>query len=76
MNTPVHIISQDASVVQRFKNQGFQQGMYARPHVSPTLEHEGLFSLLITQLGAAYATPNSPKAQYYPEGLPLAGLNR
>lgn len=76
MNTPVHVISQDAALVARFKAEGFQSGMYAQPHVGPTLEHEGLFSLLMTELSAAYSTPESPKAQYFPEGLPLAGLNR
>jgi hypothetical protein len=76
MNTPVHIISQDAALVERFKTHGFQDGMYAQPHVGPSLQHAGLFSLFVSEVAGAYATEDSPKLEYYPQGLPLAGLNR
>ncbi|HET8940155.1 MAG TPA: hypothetical protein VFN67_42230 [Polyangiales bacterium] len=76
MNTPVHVISQDAALIERFKARGFQDGMYALPHQGPTLQHAGLLSLFLTELSEAYAEEGSVKATYYPQGLPLAGLNR
>ena len=76
MNTPVHVISQDAALVEHFKTRGFQSGMYAQPNTGQVLNHAGLMSLLISELSEAYAAEGSAKAAYYPTGLPLAGLNR
>lgn len=76
MNTPVHIISQDAALIERFKARGFQEGMYAQPHTGPTFQHAGLYSLFLSALSEVYAEEGSSKAEYYPQGLPLAGLNR
>jgi hypothetical protein len=76
MNTPVHIISQDAALIEQFKTRGFQAGMYAHPNTGEPLNHAGLMSLLLSELSAAYGAEDSPKASYYPKGLPLAGLNR
>jgi len=75
MNTPVHVISQDAALVEHFSTRGFQAGMYAQPG-GQLLNHAGLMSLLVTELSEAYAADGSPKATYFPKGLPLAGLNR
>jgi hypothetical protein len=76
MNTPVHVLSQDAQLVERFKAQGFQDGMYAQPNSAEPLNHAGLMSLLLSKLSEAYGSDGAPKATYYPKGLPLAGLNR
>jgi hypothetical protein len=76
MNTPVHVISQDEALVERFKTRGFQDGMYAHPSAGPKLQHAGLLSLLLSGVSESYAAEGSPKATYFPEGLPLAGLNR
>ena len=76
MNTPVHVISQDAALVEHFQTRGFQAGMYAQPNTGQPLNHAGLMSLLISELSEAYAAEGSPKATYFPTGLPLAGLNR
>lgn len=74
MNTPVHVLSQDAELVQRFVAQGFQPGLFADPNTGTKLQHEGLFSLLVSQLAARYGAEGS--ASYFPHGLPLAALNR
>jgi hypothetical protein len=76
MNTPVHVLSQDAALIERFKAHGFQAGMYAKPEAGMNLQHAGLFSLFIRELAAAYAAPSDTEPAYYPNGLPLAGLNR
>jgi hypothetical protein len=51
-------------------------GMYAQAERGNNLEHAGLFSMLIRELATSYAAPESADAAYYPNGLPLAGLNR
>ena len=76
MNTPVHILSQDKALIERFRSRGFQEGMYAQPNTRAPLQHAGLMSLLISELSEAYGGEASPKATYFPSGLPLAGLNR
>ncbi len=75
-HTPVHILSKDGAFVESFADIGFQQGLYAEPGRGQTLNHEGLFSLLVTKLGAAYGTPETRwLATYFPEGISLRGLN-
>jgi hypothetical protein len=76
MNTPVHVISQDAALVERFRSRGFQSGMYAKPENAKLLQHAGLFSLFVSEMVDAYGVAGAPKLQYYPRGLPLAALNR
>ena len=73
MNTPVHVLSQDRVLVDRFVAGGFEPGLYAEPKQASKLQHAGLFSLLISQLSARYA---SQPATYYPHGLPLPALQR
>ncbi len=75
-HTPVHILSKDGAFVESFADIGFQQGLYAEPGRTTTLNHEGLFSLLVTKLAAAYGTPETRwLATYFPEGISLRGLN-
>jgi hypothetical protein len=77
MNTPVHVLSRDATFVESFAAQGFQAGLYADPTLHPALQHAGLFSLLISKLAAAYGAAGSRNAPYFPSGIHLAGmLNR
>ena len=76
LNAPLHILSRDPTFIARFRDQGFQPGLYARPGITPPLQHEGLFSLWVSQLAAAYGKPGANAASYYPDGIGLAGLNR
>jgi hypothetical protein len=77
MNTPIHVLSQDPQLIERFVAQGFQPGLYADPSTGTKLQHEGIFSLVISQIAARYGTPAAAEhAPYFPRGLPLAGLNR
>jgi hypothetical protein len=76
MNTPVHILANDAAFVDSFEAQGFQPGMYADPTLHPALKHQGLFSLLVSKLVAAFGEEPKRKLPYYPNGLPLAAINR
>ena len=73
--SPVHVIARDPGFVDRFAELGFQPGMYADP--GHALQHEGLFSLLVTKLAEAYGTPDTRGlAHYFPDGIGLAGLNQ
>ena len=76
-DTPVHILSKDPAFVQRFAGLGFQPGLYAEPGRTPPLQHEALFSLLVSKLAEAYGTSDTRTfARYFPEGISLAGLNQ
>lgn len=75
-NAPVHVLSKDPAFVERFAQLGFQPGLYAEPGRAPPLLHEGLFSLWVTQLAGSYGTNETKRfAEYFPEGIGLAGLN-
>jgi hypothetical protein len=76
MNTPVHVLARDAAFAERFAKLGFERGMFAQPHVVTPLNHAGLYSLMVSQLAAAYGAEGSPAATYVPEGIGLTGLNR
>jgi hypothetical protein len=76
MNTPIHVLSRDGAFVESFADAGFQPGLFAEPGLRPALQHEGLFSLWVSKLAAAYAEPGSRAAPYFPDGVGLAGLNR
>ncbi len=76
-STPVHVLSRDSVLVQRFHQYGFASGL--RPSSrADTLRHAGLYSLLtrtITaheQSGAGH--PSSPLPPYRPEGVQRAKL--
>jgi hypothetical protein len=75
MNTPMHVLSRDPAFVERFAAFGFQPGMFADPELHPPLAHEGLFSLLVSQLTAAYGDPDAAPIPYLPDGIGLSGLN-
>jgi hypothetical protein len=76
MRAPVHVLSRDAAFIERFAQVGFQPGLYADPKLRPALKHEGLFSLWVSKLSAAYGAADAPAGQYYPHGIRLSGLNR
>ena len=56
LETPVHIISQDSSLVNYFTRYGFVPHMEANPNRPITLRHEGLYSLLIRGITTHYGT--------------------
>jgi hypothetical protein len=72
MNSPIHVISRDPALVQRFRAAGFQPGMLADPHQGKRFKHEGLFSLMVSNLAALYGNQAVP---YFPDGIGLSGLN-
>ena len=76
MRTPVHVLSRDGEFVERFADVGFQPGLYAHPRLHPALKHEGLYSLWVSRLTAAYGVAGATPGRYYPHGIRLAGLNR
>jgi len=75
LNTPMHILSKDRALIERFIQQGFEPGLYATPERRPPLQHAGLFSLLISQL-TAHLSPTTPGLPLHPKGAPLPALKR
>jgi hypothetical protein len=67
-HTPVHVLSKDAAFVERFSDVGFSPGLFAEPAPRAPLFHEGLFSLIVTQL--------AERGTYFPNGIGLGGLMR
>ena len=77
LETPIHVLSRDGEFVERLMDRGFEPGLYAEPGRREPLVHEGLFSLLVTELAMAYGTPETKwLARYYPKGISLGGLNQ
>jgi hypothetical protein len=75
-HTPVHVLSKDGAFVESFAELGFEPGLHAAPGRQKALNHEALFSLLVTKLAAAYGTPDTRwLASYFPQGIGLRGLN-
>jgi len=64
--TPIHILSPDAELVDRFASVGLQPGLWAEPGHAQ-LKHEAIYSLLASRLAGA---------EYYPDGIALSGLRR
>lgn len=76
-DTPVHVLSRDKAFVDRFAPLGFQKGLFAEPGREAQLTHAGLFSLVVSQLAASYATPETRDLpRYVPGGIGLSGLKR
>jgi hypothetical protein len=74
LNTPVHVLSRDGAFVQRFAARGFTEGLFAEPGTGG-LMHEGLFSLLVTELVGEYgARGHAARVRYLPEGVGVSTL--
>lgn len=68
---PVHVLSQDPSLVQPFIGDGFAPGWTAAH--TPRWRHEGLFSLIVRALRPADTTVSTPLK---PDGVPRSILVR
>ena len=68
MDTPVHIISKDSIFVNSFISHGFNTGMWADPDIPAPLQHEGIYSLLMSKLLGTYGK-GGEKVTVLPNGL-------
>jgi hypothetical protein len=68
-NTPLHVLSRDRALIDRFAEVGLQPGLWSEPGQRPPLRHEGLYSLLVSRLAGQ-------GAPYYPTGIALSSLRR
>jgi hypothetical protein len=69
--TPLHVLSTDAALVDRFRAHGLTDGLL-RTDRTPTLRQEGLYSLLVRALAAHDAGPGADSTAlppYRPEGV-------
>lgn len=72
LNTPVHVIARDEALLKRFAARGFTDGLFAEPGTGG-LMHEGLFSLLVTELVGEYGeSGHAARVRYIPEGLSVS----
>ena len=72
-DTPVHIISKDAALVDAFSAYNFVPGLLVPGAGEPaaTMHHEGLYSMLVRVLVQQYGTGNKALPPYLPQGIPL-----
>lgn len=66
--TPVHIISRDAALIDNLAEFGFEPGgVVTAP--APPLHHEGLYSMLVRLLVETYGVRPEAAPAYLPEGV-------
>lgn len=68
METPVHVISQDSTLIHLFDDHGFQRGLIPDTTKSSRLTHESMYTRLMSILMARYSD-NGRKVVVLPEGL-------
>ena len=68
--TPIHVISRDAGMVQSLQDYGFVDGL-AVADMTPAMRHEGLYSLLVRTLLANYGQEGASLPPYLPNGIVL-----
>lgn len=72
--TPLHVISRDKALVDRFAARGFGRGLFVDPKATATIAHEGFFSLVASIL--AEHTGATETLKIYPDGISQSGLKR
>jgi hypothetical protein len=72
-DTPIHIISKDAALIDAFLDFGFGRGLTAHTVGEPTatMRHEGIYSMLVRILVDQYGGGDKVPPPYLPEGIPL-----
>jgi hypothetical protein len=72
-DTPIHIISKDAALIDAFSDYGFGRGLTLQSVGKPsaTMRHEGLYSMLVRVLVYQYGSGDKVLPPYLPEGIPL-----
>ena len=73
-DTPIHIISRDAGLIQSFGDYGFVGGLIV-DEVEPVMRHEGFYSLLVRTLLARYGQGDKVLPAYLPNGIVLDSLD-
>jgi hypothetical protein len=69
-DTPIHIISKNASFVASFSEYGFVPGLKT-PDSAPAMHHEGFYSLFMRNLLQEYGLDPENLPVYMPNGVPL-----
>lgn len=72
--TLVHVISKDRAWVERFDKHGFQPGLFVEPAPEKALAHEGLFSLVVTELAAHVHDDAAVPLTVAPRGVSLSSI--
>jgi hypothetical protein len=69
-DTPIHIISRDATLIETLLPYNFTSGLDTFDN-RPTMQHEGFYSLLMRVLLKRYGHNPEIAPDYLPEGVPL-----
>ncbi len=68
-DTPLHIISRDTSLLNRFEDYGFREGLFPPASSLTPMRHEGIYSLLVHVLVQEYGMKGANLPEYKPEGV-------
>ena len=72
-DTPVHIISQNAGLIENFATYKFGKGLVIKKSQQNSLQHAGFYSLIMRELLHAYGTKCKEELNYFPDGVQLGG---
>ncbi|MEM9983461.1 MAG: CDP-alcohol phosphatidyltransferase family protein [Bacteroidota bacterium] len=68
--TPIHILSQDASLLSYFQSEGLRPGLQVALTDTPDLHHAGIYSLLLRGFLKRYGRADTiSKLTWYPDGV-------
>ncbi len=67
--TPLHIISKDKTLVKKFKQDGFKEGLWIDPEQGVSISHAGLYSTFMRNFLATYGHSSCPEYQQLREGI-------
>ena len=70
-DTPVHIISKDADLIENFGKYNFNEGLTVKGKNEPSLKHAGFHSIIMRELIHSYGTKCHDEPDYFPDGVNL-----
>ena len=73
---PLHILTRDVSLSKAIKKYGFTKGLTHGKNINHNLNHEGLFSMLVSAMIVRDSQIAEPFVRFFPKGIQISGLNR
>ena len=75
MGTPIHVLSTDEELIERFRAHGFAPGLNVMPEeLNDRITHAGLYSLLVRVLSEHNDLPDDELPPLRPDGIPRSIL--
>ena len=76
LGTPIHVLSTNDTLIERFRDHGFVRGLNVMPEDAPErMTHAGLYPLLVRVLAEYNELPDETLPPLCPEGVPRSILS-